>query len=269
MRRRIYWLITVAFFLAAVYEYVQYRREQAWLGERAREIVGAASATTTQDKVLALRGYVRQHVHYEALSKEDRPYLRDTAKATLETGQGYCGEAVRAYINLAAQVGVNAQRVNLHGRLQHVVAETEVSPGKWVLVDVQDNLDANKFLDAKSMTVDQLINDPDSPFYDYSNLNLRRVPLVSSVVQRVKLHNGPLTWLVENPTLLKAVLLALADTSLIGFWGFDRLLLRFYAYRLGVRIRRTPSPGTKTRDGSPPCVTVGSAASRDRPTRTA
>lgn len=219
------------------YCYHRYRQEQRWLAVKAREIVDQAGAHTRREKIMALRDYIRLNVRYEGLSQDGRPFLRNTAWETLQSGRGYCGEATRALVNLTAQFGIRAHRVNLHGPVNHVVAEVEVSPGNFRLVDPQDNSGTNPYLDERDRALDEVVGCSGSLFVDYSNLNLRRVPLVSGVVQRVRVRAGLLTWTLENPWLILADLGV--GIPLLGFLalGFDRLLLRLYAYRLGVRLR--------------------------------
>src|SRR5207253_1417777 len=135
-----------------------YRSEQQWLRDKAADIVGGAHATTAAEEVVALRDYVRKHVRYEGVDANDRPFLRASARETLESGRGYCGEAIRAFICLARQRGIQAQRVNLYGPINHVVAEVQTGPDREVLVDVQDNPQTNPILDSQEWTVREIDN---------------------------------------------------------------------------------------------------------------
>jgi hypothetical protein len=244
-RRFIQAAIGVLLLLSGYYA-LQYQREQRWLSDEAQRIVAEAGASTRADQVRALRDYVRRHVRHEGVDAEARPFFRASAKKTLTSGRGYCGEATRAFICLAHQLDINAQRVNLSGKLQHVVAEVEVEPGKWILVDPQHNARANGFLDRKDWSLREAILAEGSPFQEYSNLNLRRLPVVNLFVQRVKLHPGWLTWTMENPALIKAQMYGGLAVLLIGLYGLDRLLRRFYAHRLGVRMQRPCRQGVGT-----------------------
>src|SRR5262249_9817457 len=118
-------------------------------------------------------------------------------------------------------------------RLNHVVAELEFEPGQFVLVDAQDAPESNSYFDARDRSLDEAIGAPDAWFRDYSNVNVRRVPVLGSFIQRVRTRDGWLTDLMEEPSLL-----------LFGAWTSlgllvpllvmtDQLFLRFYARRLG------------------------------------
>lgn len=185
---------------------------------------------------MALRDHIRAGVRYESAQAEGRPFLRDSARRTLESGQGYCGEASRAFVCLAEQLDIRAQRVNLHGAVQHVVVEVEIRPGEWILVDPQDSAVTNPLFDAADVTLDQMVGSHPyrAVFQDYSNINLRRVPLLGSLVQRIKLHHSWATWTLENPALTRSYgYLALA-LLMIALAVLDMLLRHFYAFRLGL-----------------------------------
>lgn len=231
-------IVLVSCLSASGYHVWQYYREQDWLAQKAQEIVRTAQASTREAQILALRDYIRRHVRYEGLSEKGRPFLRATAKETLETGKGFCGEATRAFIGLAHGLGIRAQRVNLYGRITHVVAEVELTPGYQVLIDLQDNPVTNPILDQRWKTLDEVIGPKDSLWRDYSNINLRRVPLLSLFMQRVRLRNTVVSWSLENPPLMKAFFLAGVGFSFIVFYLMDWILLRVYAFRLGLWPRR-------------------------------
>lgn len=234
MKRRVYWGVIVLCLMASGYQFLEYQREQRWLAGRAQEIVDAAHARSREERIKALQGYIRRHIRYEGLTIEGRPFLRATAEQVLVTGEGFCGEATRAFIALARPLGIRAQRVNLHGRANHVVAETELAPGQWVLVDVQENPVTNAFLDGRWWRLDEAMVDKASPFAYYSNINLRRLPIINLFVQRIKLDIGWMSWVLENPPLLKAFLFAGLASLFASLWVLDRILLRAYAGRLGV-----------------------------------
>lgn len=232
--RRIYWTAVVVSFLVSGYYVVDYYQEQHELQLKAREIVQVANARSTEEQIVALRSFIRKHVRSAGLAIDGRPFLRASAVEILEAGKGYCGEATRTFICLARQLGIEAQRINLYGRINHVVAEVELTPDRWVLVDLQENDATNGLLDAQWLTVNDVLAHDESPFVDYSNLHLRRLPIVNLFVQRIKMKNGFVTWLLENPSLMKALLLALTGVMLILLWFVDRVLRRFYARRFGV-----------------------------------
>jgi hypothetical protein len=242
--KRAYLAAIVTLLLLGGYFYSRHRQEQGWLYQKAHEIVVDGGARTRREKVFALRDYIRRHVRWEGVSQEGRPFLRASAWETLRTGKGYCGEAARVLINLAEQLGILAQRVNLYGPIiNHVVAEVQIDPGgAFILVDPQDNPTTNPYLDERDRTLDEVIGASGAMFHDYSNLNLRRVPIVSLFVTRVRARESGLTRLIESPWLVLAVLcLLLAGFALLAF-GIDRLLLRrFYAFRFGVSLQPSGS----------------------------
>ena len=226
--------IVVLCLMASGYQVLQYQRDRRWLARKAREIVSSVHAHSRETQIKALQDYIRHHVRSEGLSIEERPFLRATAKQALVTGQGFCGEATRAFIALARPLGIRAQRVNLHGRADHVVAETELAPGQWVLVDVQENPVTNAFLDGRWWNLDEATTGDGSLFAYHSNLNLRRLPVINLFVQRIKLNHGWVSWVLENPPLIKAHLFASLAVLLISLWMLDLVLLKVYSRRLGV-----------------------------------
>jgi hypothetical protein len=235
MRRTAYAVLILACAGTSVYEFVQYRAELRWAGLRARQVVTQAHAVSTEQQVHALADYVKNNVRFEDAPYTNRPFLRASAKDILSSGRGYCGEATRAFVVMASTLNIPSQRINLHGpTVNHVVPEVEVKRGHWVLVDIQRNPVTNAFLDPKWRTLDESMTAPESPFVDYSNINLRRVPLLSHFVRRVKLQNTELGWILENPELIMSIFLAGMSLLLIAVLIMDRILIRLYSRRLGV-----------------------------------
>lgn len=234
MKRRVYWGVIVLCLMASGYQVLQYQREQRWLAGKAQAIVQAVNAQSREAQIKALQAYLRQHVRFEGLSIEGRPFLRATAEQALLSGQGFCGEATRAFIALARPLGIRAQRVNLYGLANHVVAETELEPDRWILVDVQENPATNPFLDKRWRNLDDAITGDGSPFSYYSNLHMIRLPVVNLFVQRIKISHGWGSWVLENPPLIKAYLFASLAVLLISLWMLDLVLLKVYSRRLGV-----------------------------------
>lgn len=190
----------------------------------ARQIVQQSGAADQKSQVLALRDFLRRTVQYQNAEIEGRPFLRDSAADTIRSGKGYCGEVTRAFINLAAAVGIRAQRINLWGRSPHVVAEAEIAPDKRVIVDCQ-----NPPQIADLETLDQVILRPE--YDDYYTLNLRRLH-VNWLITRIRLQMGPLTYWTENPHALKALLWFLLAAALLAAKGL-RILVRAELKRRG------------------------------------
>jgi hypothetical protein len=195
-----------------------------YVGSIARHIVQTADASTARGRVIALRDYLRAHVSYLGAPFNDRPFLRATAIDVLRSGHGYCGEVTRAFICLAAAVGIPAQRINLYGRSPHVVAEAELAPGDRVIVDCQNPPHVPGL-----ERLDQLVLS--RKYEGYSTLNLRRLYL-QGLFSRVTLQIGPLTFWTENPHALKATLWFLLTLALLGFQA-GKMLIHIYLHRRG------------------------------------
>jgi len=223
-----YWsIIALALVMSSIQATTQYRNG-LYIKAVAEEVVRKANATDNRARVIALRDYLHKHVSFQDAPMEDRPFLRASAAETLRSGKGYCGEVTRAFIRMADAVGIRAQRINLYGRVNHVVAEVELRPGERVIVDNQ-----NPPLLHELEPLDHVILRPE--YTDYSTLNLRRLRL-SWLVSRIKLEIGPLTYWSESPHALEASLwLAVALILLLGKFLFicARPLARVLLIRRG------------------------------------
>jgi len=196
--------------------------EAEYVSRRARAVVAAAGAVTRREKTVALRDYLRRHVKSQGYPQAGRGFLRPTAAEVLRSGRGWSGEATRTFICMADAVGVRAQRINLYGSVQHVVAEAELGPRDRVVVDCSVFNGAPIVPDL--VPLDELMVRPE--FEDYYTLNLRRLGM-QWLVSRVHLSLGPLTYWTEQPHLLKATLwfflaaaLALAHVARRAFRAF-------------------------------------------------
>lgn len=118
--------------------------------------------------------------------------------------------------------------------MNHVVVEAEIRPGRFVLFDPQNNPELNSYFDDQELSAEELILKPGSPFTRYSNLNLRRVPIVSSIVLHVKTEEGWVTRTLESPWMLKCLIGLGLSGLMLTVAVVDRLLVRIYAQRLGV-----------------------------------
>lgn len=172
-----YRVIVLTLLIFSVYHYVKYLSEQKYLDKKAHEIVSAANAHTQTEQILALRDYVRLNVTSAGLNLNDkRPFLRDSAKRTLEKGKGFCGEATRTFVCLSRQLGIEAQRINLYGKYPHVVAEVELNTGEQFFVDCTRTPDGTTMFDLL-ITLKQLMSDPKYGYTYYSTIHLRRIGL--------------------------------------------------------------------------------------------
>lgn len=217
-RRYIFRLLVLASLLAGGYELICQERENRAIKRITQQIIADADATTNQEKIIAIRQYLQKYVTYinAPLWDNERPFLRATALETLESGKGYCGEVSRTFINMAASVGVRAQRINLDGINKHVVAEAEIAPGNNVIVDCQF---PPQIKDLEPL--DRVILRPE--YSDYYTLNLRRLRL-NWLIARVKTEIGWMTWWTENPHLLKATGWFGIGFGFIGLAGLRRII---------------------------------------------
>lgn len=211
----------------SIYEGVVSYMGSVEVSKLAHEIVGKAHANSSRQKVIALRDYLRQHIRWQELSSnqvDGRPFLRDSAIDTLRSGEGFCGEVTRAFICMAASLGIEAQRINLVGKKLHVVAECDLGSEGRFIVDCQNPPQVEGL-----ETLDAVIARPD--YDDYYTLNLRRLH-VTWLISRVKLENGFITNLFERPHALKSLMWGSITCLILTLWG-ARLLLRWFLHQRG------------------------------------
>lgn len=223
-----YWLIVAAALVMSVFEAYRQIREDHYISDLAGRIVSRAGAVTPRERIIALRDHIRKTVRYEEAPYHNRPFLRATAAETLQSGEGYCGEVTRAFINLARAVDIRAQRINLWGSLPHVVAEAEITRGDNVIVDCQY---PPTIKDLEKL--DRVILRPE--FDDYYTLNLRRLRL-NWMMTRVRTRLGSATYWLENPHALMAAGWGLLAALLVVVWfgvKISRRLLRTFLLRRG------------------------------------
>jgi hypothetical protein len=226
LRRHASWFVVAAFLVPIGVEAFLQWREDRYVHDVATRAIREAHATTPREQVIALRDYVRAHVTFHGADDDhaDRPFFRATAEDTLRSGLGYCGEDSRAFINLSRSVGIEAQRVNLYGRVMHVVAEVELEPHQRLVVDAQ-----SPPLVVDLEPLDEVILRPE--YDDYYTLNLRRLHL-GWLVSRVRLEMGPLTYWAENPHALTAALWGLGLAAVLALRA-ARVTLRYVLHRRG------------------------------------
>jgi hypothetical protein len=243
LRPKRFAILLMAALLLGVLESVLQYREVQYLRSVSATVVRKAHAHTPEERVVALRDYLRATVRFQGAPTEDRPFMRATAANTLRSGLGYCGEVTRVFICMAASVGVRAQRINLYGKEAHVVAEAQLAPGKRAIVDCQ-----NPPRIAGLVPLDRVILRPE--YSDYSTLNLRRLRL-NWLVSRLKLEMGPLTYWTENPHLLKATFWFLIGATLLSLrvarqWARRALRRAGWVHGTDLLTHRLPSGSTTT-----------------------
>lgn len=201
MTRRLPTAILFALALAllslAVAEGLSQKREDDFVNSQAREALSGISADNFDEKLTALRDYVRARVHNVNFPARGRPFLRNTAADTLHTGKGRCGEATRAFVNLARAAGVNAQRLYLDGPRPHVLAVVRTEDGRKLVVDAYERPYVRE--------VEPLERLPSHPeFTSYSTLGFRRMWPLRALPSN-ELGLGPLNYLFENPHALMSL----------------------------------------------------------------
>lgn len=208
-----------------IYEAAAQRREAQYVRLDAGGVAEGARAGGADELavVVALRDHVRRNVRHKGYRRRDRPFLRATAAEILRSGRGHCGEATRAFINMADAQGIRAQRLYLEGPMPHVVAEVTLKGGGRIIVD---SYDAPYIPDVE--TLEQVMRRPQ--FNSYSSLNWRR-KFVS--LTNFRLDLGPLAYYLENPHAIKAALYLLLAAACLGFKFLSAPALDYLRRRRG------------------------------------
>jgi len=196
--------LALALLLLAVAEGIEQKREDDYLRMHAREALRDVPTDNFEARLTALRDYVRERVHNVNFSARGRPFLRNTAAETLRTGHGRCGEATRAFVNLARESGIDAQRLYLDGLRFHVLSIVRAPDGRRLVVDAYD-----KPYVAETEPLERLLDDH-TEFASYSTLGFRRLWLLRSLPSN-EIGLGPLNYLLENPHALSSLLLFAAS----------------------------------------------------------
>ena len=206
-----------------VYECVAQHREGEYVRLVAAGVAKESQAADELAAVVALRDHVRRSVRHRGYRRRGRPFLRATAAEILRSGRGHCGEATRAFINMADALGIRAQRLYLEGRMPHVVAEVRLKGGGRLIVDSYDEPYIPELA-----TLEQVMQRPE--FSSYSSLNLRRAlaPFTS-----FRLDLGPLAYYLENPRAIRAALYLLLAAACLGFKFLSAPVLNYLRRRRG------------------------------------
>jgi len=190
--------LALALLSLAVAEAVSQKREDDFINSQTREALRGVTTDNFDEKLTALRDYVRARVRNVNFPARGRPFLRDTAADTLQTGKGRCGEATRVFVNLARESGINAQRLYLDGPRPHVLAVVRTEDGRKLVVDAYESPYV-----PETEPLERLLSHPE--FASYSTLGFRRIrPLRALPSHEVGL--GPLNYLLENPHALSSLL---------------------------------------------------------------
>jgi hypothetical protein len=204
--RPAYYVTLLALVLLSYHQVNNYLNDQRFIRTKARQIVKEAGAKTSLDIVRAVQDYLKKNITMfdnagKLISIEGRPFLRASARDVLEENNGFCGEISRSLIALLRVYDIQARRINLWGKLPHVVAEVDIE-GKKVIVDAMYVPDL-KWPEDRFLTLQEIISGEMFGFNEYSTINIRRLGLK-------RLWGNPhlplgrsLEWFLENPRLMK------------------------------------------------------------------
>jgi hypothetical protein len=176
---------------------VQHRQDVYIRAATAEALTGVTFGDFTS-KVTALRDYVRTHVHNIDFSARGRPFLRNTAAESLQTGKGRCGEAARVFVNMARAAGIPAQRLYLEGSKAHVVSVVTDDEGHALIADATE-----RFYFADVEPLDSVSKHEE--FKTYSTFGWRRLNTLRALPSNY-VSLGPLAYIFENPHALLACL---------------------------------------------------------------
>lgn len=193
--------VALALLSLAVAEAVTQKREDDYVRAQAREALRDAPASDSDSgaKLLALRDYVRARVHNVDFPARGRPFLRDTAADILHNGKGRCGEATRAFVNLARAEGLDAQRLYLDGLRLHVLAVVRVGDGRRLIFDAFESPYVPEVEPLERVLEDH------QEFASYSALGFRRMWGLRALPSNA-FDLGPINYLLENPHALSSLL---------------------------------------------------------------
>lgn len=189
-------VLILVFLALGAKKYAAQRSEDAFLTDLAQRITAHANARSKREKTIALRDYIRRSVRFQEAPYNNRPFLRATAQETITSKLGYCGEVSRLFICLAEKVGVPAQRVELHGKMLHVVAEAHLGPHEIYIVDSQQPPTVRDLT-----PLDEVMAGP--LFDHFYSINIYRFKL-NGLISRLTLQPSALTYWLEKPHLIEA-----------------------------------------------------------------
>ena len=234
-------LVALAF---GISEAISQRRESLYVAKMARNIVRQANASDETSTIIALRDYLRKNVSSKEYPRVRRPFLRDTAAEALRTGQGRCGEATRAFVNMAESLGIHAYRLYVEGLpLEHVVALVRMNDGRRLIVDSTDRPYIQDLVELNQLE--------QYHFNYYSSINMHRWLRRPSLPANTYDPPG-LSYFYENPHALKALFWFSLSFACVGLWAFTRGR-GYLRRRRGIAVPATtgiptPSPALVTAD---------------------
>ena len=202
--------VTLAF---GISEAVSQRRESRYVAAMAQNIVRQANASDETSTIIALRDYLRRNVTRDSYPVRRRPFLRDTAAYALQTGQGRCGEATRAFVNMAESLGIHAYRLYVEGLpLEHVVALVRLNDGRQLIVDSTDRPYIQDLVELNQLGRYH--------FNYYTSINMHRWLRRPSLPANTYDPAG-LSYFYENPHALKALFCFSLSLACAGLWALS------------------------------------------------
>ncbi|HEX8721927.1 MAG TPA: transglutaminase-like domain-containing protein [Pyrinomonadaceae bacterium] len=198
--------LALALFAAGAGAALRQRGEDEYVRGAARRATTAAGARDFDSRVVALRDAVRAGVRNIDFPAAGRPFLRDTAADTLRSGRGRCGEAARAFINMARAEGIPAQRLYLEGRVYaHVVVVVTAPDGRRLIADPTYLY----FFDDVEPLADLARH---AEFTRHWTFGWRRLGALRALPSHF-VPLGPLVYFFENPHALLACLCLLGSAA--------------------------------------------------------
>lgn len=197
-------------------------RERAYLRQLLHSILGSGKISSKED-LIRLKNHLTANIRFDVEKKHaSRPLLRHTAKETLESSYGFCGENARTAVLMLQLGGLRANRLYLIAKeWQHVVVEHKWNGG-WVLFDA--HADENTLLpdeDVTRIASSDLANYPNK-YEGHPWLSGHRIKLFHNIpflrfMENIRLPQV-LVVLFESPYLIKLVaslVVALIGTLLV------------------------------------------------------
>lgn len=234
-------VVTLAF---GISEAVSQHRESRYVAEMAQNVVRQANASDETSTIIALRDYLRRNVTRDNYPVRARPFLRDTAAYALQSGQGRCGEATRAFVNMAESLGIHAYRLYVEGLpREHVVALVALNDGRQLLVDSTDRPYIQDLVELNQLE--------QYHFNYYSSINmhrwLRRPSLPANTFDL-----GRFNYFLENPHALNTLFSFSLSLGCAALWAFS-LARRYFRAQRTIAIPaitgvRTQAPAIATVD---------------------
>lgn len=202
--------LAIAGALLCLISWDRYRDEQAFVAGLADKVLlDAGSPADRGVEIRNLYHFMIDTVTLDKASARERPFLRDSAAATLKKNAGLCGERARALIALLRSRDITARRVVLYGKNKgHVLVEVDYL-GRPVIVDVfrRPSLQGS-FL---SLSIQDYLAIPGlgDRWSSHSYFNWRRFRRLPGIGRLLPAYRNrplpaPLSWVLENPRLIEA-----------------------------------------------------------------